>query len=95
MYSTTVVSAGGHLGGGEAAEPDAGLLLGASNLSNPDAPGALADTPVDGVSRVALRLGLLAHFRGLVLAGGGTGLHAFVGVFLLLFLFISSRVATS
>lgn len=81
-WSTAIVSAGGHLGGGEAAQPDAGLLLGAADFSDPDAPGALAHAAVDGVAGVALRLGLLAHLR-LVLPGRRGALHALVGVVLL------------
>lgn len=62
--STAVVSAGGHFGSGEAAQPDARLLLRSPDLRHPDAPRALTHAAVDRVPRIAARhfhFGLLAH----------------------------------
>lgn len=61
--SCAIVRSGGHLGGGEATQPDAGLLLWSPNLCHPDAPRTLAHAAVHRMPRIApcsFHFGLLA-----------------------------------
>lgn len=73
-----VVSTRGHLGSGEGAEPDPGLLTGFADLGHPFAPSPHSDPAVHGVLRVPLPLLISCCSRCssdllVVVVGGGGG----------------------